>query len=203
MALGTVTANLIIDLTDAGTYGTDLTSALGSFTSGFWKIENGFSLRGRGRNKEHDAAGMASFTCTLDNSGGHFSPKNTGSPFYPNFTAYKRMQVQLIFNAVTYDLITGILTDIKVGPDAGDQQCEITIRDNMFILSRTDIRRPLMRDQLTGVIISRLLDDVEGAEDREKVSNPRFETDPRAIRPSLARRFPARLRAISSRAGLQ
>lgn len=170
MTLGTVTASLAIDLDDSGAFATELGVL-------YWKRENGFSLRGRGRNKEHDAAGMASFVASLDNGDGKFSPKNTGSPYYPNWTAYKGAKVTLTFNGVTYPIIKGIITDIKVGPEAGDQLCEITIRDYMFVLSRTDIKRPLMRDQFTGVIIDRLLDDVEGAEGREAVSNPRFETN--------------------------
>lgn len=170
MTLGTITGSLAVDLDDSGAFATELGIL-------YWKRENGFSLRGRGRNKEHDAAGMASFTASLDNSTGRFTPKNTGGAYYPDWQAYKGAKVTLTFNAVTYPVIKGVITDIKVGPEAGDQLCEITIRDYMFVLSRTDIRRPLMRDQYTGVIIHRLLDDVEGAEDREGVSNPRFETD--------------------------
>lgn len=169
MVEAALTGSLLVDLDDSGAFATDITA--------YWKRENGFSLRGRGRNKEHDAAGMASFVASLDNSTGRFSPKNAGSPYYPNWTAYKQAKVTLTFNSVTYDIIKGLITDIKVGPEAGAQLCEITIRDFMFLLSRTDIRRPLMRDQFTGVIIHRLLDDVEGAEGREKVPNPRFETD--------------------------
>lgn len=169
MTLGNITGTLLIDLTDSGSFATDLTA--------YWKRENGFALMGLGRNQEFDAADMASFTTTLDNKTGRFSPKNTGGAYYPNWTAYKRMRVTLVFNAVTYTLFTGVLTDIKVGPEAGEQLCEITLRDFMYYLSRTDIRRPLMRDQFTGVIINRLLDDVEGAEGREKVTNPSFQTD--------------------------
>lgn len=169
MTLGTVTGTLLIDLLDSGSFSTDI--------SAYWKREGGFSLRGRGRSKEHDAAGMASFVTSLDNADGRFSPRNTGSPYYPNWTAYKRMRVTLVFNAVTYTLFTGVLTDIKVGPEAGEQLCEITIRDYMYNLSRTDIKRPLMRDQFTGDIINRLLDDAEGSEGREKVTNPIFHSD--------------------------
>lgn len=170
MALGTITGEILVDLDDSGAFATSLGSP-------YWKRDNGFELTGRGRNSEHDGAEMASLVVCLDNSTGRFSPKNTGSPYYPNWTAYKQAKVTLTFNSVTYDIIKGLITDIKVGPEAGAQLCEITIRDFMFLLSRTDIRRPLMRDQFTGVIIHRLLDDVEGAEGREKVPNPRFETD--------------------------
>jgi hypothetical protein len=173
-----ITGQLLIDLDDSGAFATNLCAADGDFTSGFWKVEPGFLLRGRGRSDELDEAGMASFTLSLDNADGRFSPQNSLSPyqvgFVNQFRPYKQAHVKLIFNAVTYDMIKGVITDIKIGPEAGDQLCEITIRDYMFVLSRTEIRRPLMLNQYTGVIIHRLLDDVEGAEDREEVANPAF-----------------------------
>lgn len=172
MALGTITASLTVDLDDSGAFATELAGS-----NNFWLRDVGFELLGRGRDQEHDAAGMASFTLTLDNDDGRFSPKNTGGAYYPNWTAYKGAKVTLTFNSVVYPIIKGIITDIKINPDVGEALCEITIRDYMFVLSRTDIRRPLMRDQYTGVIIDRLLDDVEGAESREIITNTHFETD--------------------------
>jgi hypothetical protein len=169
MALGTCVGQLLVDLDDSGAFATDL--------GGKWKIEHEWALEGRGRDQEHDAAGTASLVASLDNRDGRFSPKNTGGAYYPNWTAYKQARVKLTFNAVTYDVITGVITDIKVGPEVGDQLCEITIRDYMYVCSRTDIRRPIMRDQYTGVIIHRLLDDVQAAEGRGWVSNPHFEVD--------------------------
>lgn len=172
-----VTGQLLIDLDDSGAYATNLCAAVAGFPSGFWKMENGFSLKGRGRRKENDAAQMASMVCRLDNSDGRFTPRNTGGAYYPNFTTYKQAKVKLTYNAVTMDAITGTIAEIKVTPHSKQQLCEITIRDFMFLLARTEVRRPLMRSQYTGVIINRLLDDVEGAESREGVSNPRFETN--------------------------
>lgn len=176
-----ITGNLLIDLDDSGSFSTDLCASTGLFTSGFWKIENGFSLRGRGRKEELDAAGMASMVIRLDNADGRFSPLNSSSPYQSGgvnrFRPYKQAHVKLSFNAVTYDQIKGVITDIKIGPESGDQLCEITIRDFMFVLSRTEIRRPLMLNQYTGVIIHCLLDDVEGAEGREACTNTSFGRD--------------------------
>lgn len=170
MVLAACTGQLLIDLDDSGDFATNLGTL-------YWKREGGIQLRGRGRNKEHDAAGSASLIGALDNRDGRFSPKKTAGAYSPNWTAYKQAKVKQTFNAVTHDIITGILTEIKVDSSNRQQLCEFVIRDYMFVLLRTDIRRPLMRDQFTGVIIDRLLDDVEGAEDREWCTNTRFETD--------------------------
>lgn len=176
-----VTANLLVDLDSDGSFIYDLCAARGDYTSGFWKIEDGFDLSGRGRSKELDEGEMTTMILSLDNATGDFSPKNTTS-FYSLFSVnrfrpYIGAHVKFTFNGVTYDQIKGIITDIKIGPEAGDQLCEITIRDYMFVLSRTEIRRPLMLNQYTGVITNRLLDDVEGAEDREACLNPIFMVD--------------------------
>lgn len=172
-----VTAQLLIDLDNSGAFATNLCASTGTFTSGFWKIEDGFRLRGRGRKGELDGGGMASAVCRLDNADGRFTPQNGSSAYQSGgvnqFRPYIGAKVKLIFNSVTYNWITGIISDVKIGQEA--QLCEITIRDYTFLLSRTEVRRPLMRDQRTGVIIHRLLDDVEGAEGREAVANPRFE----------------------------
>lgn len=176
-----VTGNLLVDIDGDGSFAEDLCAADGDFTSGFWKIEDGFSLSGRGRvggENPMDAADMAEVKILLDNSDGRFSAANNLSPyasgFVNRFRPYIQAHAKATFNAVTYDLIKGVITDIKISPEATDQLCEITIRDYMYVLSRTEIRRPIMLNQYTGVITHRLLDDVEGAEDREACGNPAF-----------------------------
>lgn len=173
-----ITGQLLVDLDQSGAFATNLAAAISGFPSGRWRIEDGFRLRGRGRKGELDGGGMASATCRLDNKDGALTPQN-GSSIYASggvnlFRPYILARVKPIFNAVDYTStagITGIISDIKLT----GQLCEITIRDLTFLLSRTEVRRPLMRDQRTGVILHRLLDDVEGAEDREEVANPRVE----------------------------
>jgi hypothetical protein len=172
MAVVTATTQLLIDFGDVGLF----TGGAGTDLAGYWLRDKGspFSLTGLGRQKEHDAAGMASFTCQLDNKDGRFSTKNASSPYYPNWTPYKRVQANAVYNG-TQPLFTGILTDIKLSPGNNEQLCEITLRDFMYVLSRTEISRKVMRGQYTGTIIDRILDDVEGAEGREWVANPIFE----------------------------
>src|SRR6266542_6974416 len=111
-----VTATLMLDLTGSGNLTTDITQ--------YWDREEGFSLTGRGRQKEHDAAGMSTMVIRLDNRDGRFSPKNTGSPYYPNWGPYKLIQAALIFNSITYYLMTGIIAQIAVSE--ADQLCEVT-----------------------------------------------------------------------------
>lgn len=170
MALATATGTLLIDLLDTGSFSIGATDI-----SAYWIMEQGFSITGRGRQKENDAAGMSSMTIRLDNKNGRFSPKNASGAYYPNFTTYKRVQATITFSTTTTNIFTGTITDIKVDPSNREGETVITLRDDMFILSRTDIRRPLMREQYTGLIIDRILDDVEGAEDREWVANQNFD----------------------------
>lgn len=170
--MASVTASLTIDLSDSGSFSTALTTP----APGYWLMDEGFDLQARGRSREHDAAEMSEFVIRLDNKDGRFSPKNTGSAYYPDFTSYKRMRAQLVFNAVTYTEFIGLITDIKISPDREAKLAEVTLRDYMFLLSRTDVKRPLMRDQYTGVIINRLLDDVEGADGRQKATSRELST---------------------------
>lgn len=168
MALATF--SVLMDLDGSGAYATDIT--------GYIYKDSGFDIIGRGRTEELDAAGPASLTLQLDNSDGRFTPGNAAGAYFDSFHPYDALiKAQITYNAVTYDQFEGVVTDISVRPGIDDQIAYLTALDSMFVLSRTEIRRPLMLNQYTGVIISRLLDDVEGAEGREACTNPAFATD--------------------------
>lgn len=168
MALATF--SVLLDLDGSGAFATDIT--------GYIYKDSGFDIIGRGRTEELDAAGPATLTLQLDNSDGRFTPINSGSAYFDNFHPYDALvKAQITYNAVTYDQFLGVVTDISVRPGIDDQIAYLTALDSMFVLSRTEIRRPLMLNQYTGVIIHRLLDDVEGAEDREACTNPTFATN--------------------------
>lgn len=158
-----VTAQLLIDLTDDLTYATDLTA--------YWVRDRGFDLPAVGRNEDLGLADIGKMTLALDNRDARFSPKNAASPYFNTWHPYHHIKVKVTFNGVTYDVFTGVITKIQVSVDPKQQLCFLQAADLMYVLSRTDIRCPLMTGY-TGPIINRLID---YAEANEKVTNPRFD----------------------------
>lgn len=159
-----------MDLDGSGAFATDI--------SAFWYRQQGLTLSGLGRRAELDAAGAQTLNVHLDNRDGRFNGQNGSSPYASGgvnqFRPYIQIWIKATFNAVTYELFKGVVTMVQ--PKANSDLCYVSAQDYFYLLSRTDVRRPLMLDQFTGVIINRILDDVEGAENREIVANPIFET---------------------------
>ena len=162
------TATLVVkfDKDEDGTPEEDITAYL--------PMEQTFQALGFGRRKDLDAADNASLNFRLENKDGRFTPKNTGSPYYPNFKAGRRISVQVVWNSVTYDFFYGKITELDLRPMVADQTVHLKCEGMMQVLERTDVRPSLMRDHYTGVIIHRLLD---YGEKGELVSNPLFKDD--------------------------
>jgi hypothetical protein len=159
------TLQLLADLDDSGAFSTDLTA--------YWERDDGFDQPAIGRDEDLGLAGMGRFSLRLDNRDGRFSSKNTGSPYYPNWTPYKLCRGKITFNAVTYDLFYGLITGLAVDPEPDGQACHLQVSDLMYVLARTDITCPLMRG-FSGPIVNRLID---RAELGERVTNPSVEED--------------------------
>ncbi len=172
MTLETATLLIRLDLDDDGVYETDITTLV--------PRKKGIFVSEMGRKKDLSAAGSAKLTMRLDNEGGPFSPGNTGSPYWDAGRAelkvqpLKRVQVQVIFDGVTYDWFTGRIDLFTVDPQSDSKLAVIFAKDFMEDLNATDIRLPLMLNALTGNIINRLID---YAELGELIANDRFKDD--------------------------
>lgn len=159
------TVSVLLDLAGDGGFATDV--------SRFVFLDDGIALGGLGREGGQDAAGTQRLSLKLTNRSGEFSHAPT-SPYYPNFEPYKGIKVKVSWNSILYDEFTGTITKISIRPGISEQICHITAEDGFFALSKTDVYRPLMIDQYSGVIVDRLLDD---SEEGEACTNTAFAKD--------------------------
>lgn len=162
MAVGTLTVK--IDLANSGSPSDNITA----YVQGPMTI-NGVGVAGGG-----DLAGPSRISLTVDNRDGRFTPRNTGSPYYPDFRPGIQILVEAVFNSLTYGLFSGYISEITVLPEPARQQVRIVAVDPFLVLAAQEVRLPLMVEQQTGVIISRLVD---YAEPGELAENDRFLVD--------------------------
>lgn len=71
---------------------------------------------------------------TLDNSTGRYNPFNTSSPLYPNILPGKYIKIRSRYGATTYDVFSGIVTDIQP-VSGGMEQVRLECIDGMQYLN--------------------------------------------------------------------
>ncbi len=69
----------------------------------------------RGRQWELNRMEAGTSVIRLRNQGGNYWPNNTTGANYPNVLPWKRINIQAIWNAVTYDLYTGYVESWQPG----------------------------------------------------------------------------------------
>jgi hypothetical protein len=171
MTLAIATMTLKIDLDDDGTYETNL--------SNYWPRPRALNLTPLGRKKNLGAAGPVTLALPLNNEDGRFAPLNASSPYWDGAAGVqkvrpgRRVQVQVTFNAITYDYFTGTLDELTVNPET--QMAHLKAVCEMARLAHhDDVRLPLMLNALTGNVVGRLLD---YSENDNAIANERFAVD--------------------------
>lgn len=125
MAMPTITVRVAFT-TDPGATPTwtDITAYLKRFTI----------HRGRADDQSPFNAGQA--TITLSNETRAFDPTYTGSPYYPNVLPMRRISIQATYNAVTYDVFNGYVTNWEQDySPPSDAECVVTAADAFKVLS--------------------------------------------------------------------
>src|SRR3972149_11783282 len=98
------------------------------------------AMDGLGREGDLDAAGPSRLQVLVDNRDGRFSPKNSGSPYYPNLKPRILIRGQVIWDALTYGYFLGIVTEMEVLPFPEDKLARLTCIDMMALLAVTHTR---------------------------------------------------------------
>lgn len=108
-----------------------------------------------GRNSEmsQNPAGSAAFI--VDNYDGRFTPEYTGGPLYGSLEVYRRIRFKVTFNAVTYSLFAGFLTDIS--PDVKAREATLAAIDYFGWLAEIDVSVAPATSVDTGTRISDVL----------------------------------------------
>jgi len=69
----------------------------------------------RGRQHELNRIQVGELTVVLRNAHGNYWPKNTGGTYYGKLLPLKRINIQVVYNGVTYDRYTGYIDDYDPG----------------------------------------------------------------------------------------
>ncbi len=165
---GTHAPTMKVSLAQSGGITSDLTSAL-TWTDFPAQDVQSVSIT-RGASTEFDSPTSGKCTVVLDNMSGDYDQLKTGSPYYPNLTVGKPMQVAGVFSSTTYPRFRGWIDDVD--PEMGSHPtCKIQLVDGLDLLSRAQVPARGARDffgelvddpaydgDTTGTRIGRILD---------------------------------------------
>src|SRR3972149_460624 len=123
----------------------------------------------RGRQEDISQAEPGTCRLLLRNEDGRYTPKGAGAaPLHP----FKGVRVSTSAPA-SANHFTGFIRRLSLDPKLPGS-LRVEAADWLWVLSRTDISRPLMRDVQSGILLHRIVD---LAEVGEHCDNPRFRDD--------------------------
>jgi len=123
----------------------------------------------RGRQEDISQAEPGTCRLLLRNEDGRYTPKGAGAaPLHP----FKGVRVSTSAPA-SANHFTGFIRRVSLDPKLPGS-LRVEAADWLWVLSRTDISRPLMRDAQSGILLHRIVD---LAEVGEHCDNPRFRDD--------------------------
>ena len=116
----------------------------GNFTGTYDDVTNdvvGQVVIDRGRSDVHGSLSIGSLGFTLNNKSKKYSPKNTSSPIYGKVLPYRKVQIQVVYDSVTYYRFTGRVISYKPSPDRVNPTVQIYCEDNLSQLEQQNITK--------------------------------------------------------------
>lgn len=103
-----------------------------------------------GRPTRFDDVAASTWTVTLRNGDGRFTPMNPFSPYYPNVAKGRRMRVYATWAGQTYPRFWGFITGITLPALTGVDDATVTINatDIMGTLERKTLQSPFVEESL-------------------------------------------------------
>lgn len=101
--------------------------------------QKGFVVH-RGRSDEQSAFGPGQLQLTLTNEDRRFDPLYASSPYYPNVVPMRRIRIRATYNAITYDIFNGYVTDWRqefLPPQ--NAHCVVEATDAFKVLANIDL----------------------------------------------------------------
>jgi len=140
----------------------------------------------RGKDEELGKASPGTLSIRVNNSDGKYSPTlNTG--IYTNLLPKRVIKVTTTAPAA-YNLFYGYIETITPHPDPASQDCYISAIDGLDFLAREELDTILYKDQLTGYLVGKILDDA-GWSDTLRVIDGGQDTVPYAYWHKVKARF--------------
>ena len=94
----------------------------------------------RGRSDDQSPFNAGQAQITLSNETRAFDPTYASSPYYPNVLPMRRISIQATYNAITYDVFNGYVTNWQqTFSPPGDAECIVTASDAFKVLANVTL----------------------------------------------------------------
>ena len=123
----------------------------------------------RGKTTRLGSASPGELELRLNNMDGKYSPSNASSPIYTNLKLGRPVRVQAVYDAVTYDLFYGYISEIAPHPHLAEQDCYMRVMDGKHRLRKAELTLDLLQNKKTGFIFGAVLDAIDWPAGKRKI----------------------------------